>query len=100
MEQESLKLAYSNLATDVLASKTELDAKLEKIAVGGCFLMLCLADRLTFSIPGVRNFPRNLHMSSRNLASMGVSRPPYIQTQRFQAASAWTRSVTSRCFAP
>ena len=53
------------------------DAKLEKIAVG------------------VRNFPRNLHMSSRNMAVMGVSRPPYIQKQRFQAASAWFGTSTS-----
>ncbi|KAH9261770.1 hypothetical protein BASA81_000426 [Batrachochytrium salamandrivorans] len=54
-----------------------LDAKLEKIAVG------------------VRNFPRNLHMSSRNLAAMGVSRPPYIQKHRFQPASAWFGTSTS-----
>ena len=53
------------------------DAKLEKIAVG------------------VRNFPRNLHMSSRNLAVMGVSRPPYVQKQRLQAASAWFGTSTS-----
>jgi hypothetical protein len=53
------------------------DARLEKVAVG------------------VRNFPRNLHMSSRNLAAMGVSRPPYIQKQRFQAASAWFGTSTS-----
>jgi hypothetical protein len=53
------------------------DSELEKIAVG------------------VRNFPRNLHMSSANLAQMGVSRPPYIQKSRFQSASAWFGTSTS-----
>lgn len=44
---------------------------------------------------GVRNFPRNLHMSSKNLAAMGVSRPPFVQKQRFQPASAWFGTSTS-----
>ena len=53
------------------------DAKLEKIAIG------------------VRNFPRNLQLSTRNLAALGVSRPPYIQRKRFQPTAMWFGTSTS-----
>lgn len=53
------------------------DAKLEKIATG------------------VRNFPRNLQLSSKNLATLDVSRPPFIQKKRFQPASMWFGTSTS-----
>jgi hypothetical protein len=53
------------------------DAKLEKIAVG------------------VRNYPRNLQLSSRNLYAMDVSRPPFIDKKRFQAASMWFGTSSS-----
>jgi hypothetical protein len=53
------------------------DAKLEKIGVG------------------VRNFPRNLQLSSKNMASLQVSRPPYIQKKRFQPASMWFGTSSS-----
>jgi len=53
------------------------DAKLEKIAVG------------------VRNYPRNLQLSSRNMYAMDVSRPPFIDKRRFQAASMWFGTSSS-----